>query len=204
MWTSRHHNSLRSCSEQTCLVLTTLLVRFLSTPQLMYTNTAKKRQTHATHSADVLSTETTNLKYKMHNSQFSYNLRSCTLTMTGGVLSTHCCILRSGHSFGASGRLCVCTSAGRGHAAQVEAHIEAQRLLHPPAKARSQPGNCDCSSTHSEPQLCEHPHLCAVRSHNQRLGKQKGIDTHKHIEEQTLEMSKGPVENACDDTCNPF
>lgn len=121
--------------------------------------------------------------------QCTYNLHACTpwpWLQGAEVLSTHCCILGSGHSFGASERLCVCTSAGRGHAARTGAHREAKKLLRLPAMARSRPGNCGCSSTHSKPQPCEYPHLCAVRSHNQRLEKQKGIDTHKHTEMQTL------------------
>lgn len=179
MWTSHlYFNPFRSCSElnlrsdiciscqDSCQHLSLYILTHQTTPTF-------RIMQHILQMSSAQKLLTT----KSRKSQVSYNLRSCTLTMTGGVLSTHCCILRSGHSFGASGRLCVCTSAGRGHAAQVGAHIEAQRLLHPPAKARSQPGNFDCSSTHSEPQPCEHPHLCAVRSHNQRLGKQKGINT---------------------------
>lgn len=136
-------------------------------PQLMYTNTPSDSCKHTLQISSAQKPLTQSTK-----------ATATAYVHAPWVLSTHCCILGSGHWLGASGRLCVCTSAGHGHGAQVGACREAQRLLRPPARARSQPGNCDCSSTHSEPQPSENPHLCAIRSHNQRLGKQKGIERH--------------------------
>lgn len=88
--------------------------------------------------------------------------------------------MRPGRRFQAAVWLCACTSAERAHAAMKEANREkAWMRLCPPARARSLPGNCGCSGTRSEPRPCGRPRLCAVRSHNQRLGRQED-DTQKH------------------------
>lgn len=94
-------------------------------------------------------------------------------------LSTHWC-LKPGRRFEAAVWLCACTSEEREHAATEAANREkAQTRPRPPARARSLPGNCGCSGTRSTPRPCGRPHLCAVRSHNQKLGRQED-DTHTH------------------------
>lgn len=74
MWSSHHLNSLRSCSEQTCLVLTALLVRFLSTPQLMYTNTPKnlRLMQHILRMSSAQKPLTWSTKCTIHNSATTY------------------------------------------------------------------------------------------------------------------------------------
>lgn len=105
--------------------------------------------------------------------------------------------MRPGRRFQAAVWLCACTSAERAHAAMKEANREkAWMHLCPPARARSLPGNCGCSGTRSEPRPCGRPRLCAVRSHNQRLGRQED-DTQKHTHTHR-EGKKGSMASALD------
>ena len=95
-----------------------------------------------------------------------------TTLVEGLVRSTHCCCSEGWDP--AAARLCVCTSAERGHVGVQGACWGAQRPPGLPERGWTQPGSCVRPGTHSRHMSTQPLHLFVPRSHIQRLQKQEG------------------------------